>query len=182
MIKGTLVSILQPFVCRPLYRRKLLLTCNALHMKTRLRFWGFMVLCVFKCAFRADSSETEREETIGETVYKDLSYVSDGHARQKLDLYLPEGKGPFPVLVWIHGGAWRAGSKDRARGLDWLNRGVAVASVNYRLSQHATFPAQIEDCKVPCGGCGPMPNLSPGRRSVLGGVPQQAAIWSPYSA
>ena len=106
-----------------------------------------MVLCVFQCALRADSSETEREETIGETVYKDLSYVSDGHSRQKLDLYLPDGKGPFPVLVWIHGGAWRTGSKDRARGLNWLNRGVALASVNYRLSQHATFPAQIEDCK-----------------------------------
>ena len=147
MMQQTWVSMLHPFVHRLRYRHKLLLSCNALHMKTNLHFWAFMVLGVFPCALRADVPETEHGEPIEETVYKELAYVSDGHARQKLDLYLPEGKGPFPVLVWIHGGAWRAGSKDRARGLDWLNRGVAVASVNYRLSQHATFPAQIEDCK-----------------------------------
>ena len=88
-----------------------LLSCNALNMKTNLRFWAFMVLGVFPCALRADVSETEHGESIEETVYKELAYVSDGHARQKLDLYLPEGKGPFPVLVWIHGGAWRAGRR-----------------------------------------------------------------------
>jgi acetyl esterase/lipase len=81
------------------------------------------------------------------SIHKDLAYVTDGHERQKLDLYIPEGEGPFPVLVWIHGGAWRAGSKKNARGLESLDRGVAVASLNYRLSQHAIFPAQIEDCK-----------------------------------
>ena len=135
--------MLHPFTRRIRYRHKLLLSCSALNMKTSLRFWAFMVLGVFPCTLRADVSETEHGEPIEETIHKDLAYVSDGHARQKLDLYLPEGKGPFPVLIWIHGGAWRAGSKDRARGLDWLNRGVAVASVNYRLSQHATFPAQI---------------------------------------
>jgi len=107
-----------------------------------------MVLCIFPYPLRADITEPEHGESIQETVYKDLAYVSDGHARQKLDLYLPEGTGPFPVLVWIHGGAWRAGSKDRARGLDWLYRGVAVASVNYRLSRHATCPGQTEGCKT----------------------------------
>jgi acetyl esterase/lipase len=53
-------------------------------------------------------------------------------------------------VIWIHGGAWRGGSKDgRPRpALQLLRRGYAVASINYRLSQHAPFPAQIEDCKA----------------------------------
>lgn len=80
--------------------------------------------------------------------YSDLAYVTDGHERQKLDLYVPAGDGPFPLLVWIHGGAWQAGSKSNPPAMPWLNRGVAVASLNYRLSQHALFPAQIEDCKA----------------------------------
>ena len=175
--------MLHPFTRRLHYRHKLLLSCNALNMKTNLRFWAFMVLGVFPCALRADVSETEHGESIEETVYKELAYVSDGHARQKLDLYLPEGKGPFPVLVWIHGGAWRAGSKDRARGLDWLNRGVAVASVNYRLSQHATFPAQIEDCKSALRWL--RAHAQTYHLTPIGswrGVPRQAAIWSPYLA
>jgi acetyl esterase/lipase len=55
----------------------------------------------------------------------------------------------LPVVVWIHGGAWRVGSKEGggpARPL--VTKGYAVASINYRLSQHAVFPAQIEDCKA----------------------------------
>lgn len=84
----------------------------------------------------------------GTKTFKDIAYVTDGHARQKLDLYLP-GKGTnFPLIVWVHGGAWREGSKDNTRATWLLGAGYAVASINYRLSQHATFPAQIEDCKA----------------------------------
>lgn len=80
---------------------------------------------------------------------RDLEYAKGGHERQKLDLYLPEkSAGPLPVIVWIHGGAWMAGSKDNPPGIDLLKRGYALASINYRLSQHAKFPAQIEDCKA----------------------------------
>jgi len=80
-------------------------------------------------------------------VLLDLPYVEDGHPRQKLDLYLPaQPKGP--LLVWIHGGGWRAGSKGNPPGLAVVKNGVAVASVEYRFSQDALFPAQIEDCKA----------------------------------
>jgi acetyl esterase/lipase len=80
-------------------------------------------------------------------VLRDLAYVENGHARQKLDLYLPaQPKGP--LLVWIHGGGWRAGGKGNPPGLALVKNGVAVASIEYRLSQHAIFPAQIEDCKA----------------------------------
>ena len=80
----------------------------------------------------------------------DLAYVSGGHERQKLDLYLPEqgAPEPLPVIIWVHGGAWLAGSKDRCPVRRFVEQGYAVASINYRLSQHAIFPAQIQDCKA----------------------------------
>ena len=80
----------------------------------------------------------------------DRAYVPDGHPRQTLDLYLPaEGPdGDRPLIVWIHGGAWLGGDKRGGPALPFLQRGYAVASVNYRLSSDAPFPAQIEDCKA----------------------------------
>ena len=86
---------------------------------------------------------------VGVTVQKDLAYVPGGHERQKLDLYLPkEASKPLPVIVWIHGGGWQAGSKENNPLLAYAGKGYAVASINYRLSQHAVFPSQIEDCKT----------------------------------
>jgi len=84
----------------------------------------------------------------GIRVFRDLAYVTNGHQRQKLDLYLPAQGTNLPLVVWIHGGAWLAGSKERCRALPLLKDGFAVASINYRLSQHAIFPAQLEDCKA----------------------------------
>jgi acetyl esterase/lipase len=85
----------------------------------------------------------------GTIEHRDLPYVVDGHERQKLDLYLPAAdEKPDAIVVWIHGGAWQAGDKQNCPARFLLADGFAVASVNYRLSQHATFPAQIEDCKA----------------------------------
>lgn len=84
----------------------------------------------------------------GTRVLRDLEYVPGGHERQKLDLYLPKNAMALPLVVWVHGGAWRAGSKERCPAVPLLREGYAVASLNYRLSQHAVFPAQIEDCKA----------------------------------
>jgi acetyl esterase/lipase len=85
----------------------------------------------------------------GVKALRGLEYIKDGHERHQLDLYLPEkAEGPLPVLVWVHGGGWRAGSKENCPAIPFAARGYAVASINYRLSQHALFPAQIEDCKA----------------------------------
>ena len=87
----------------------------------------------------------------GTRILHDIAYVPDGHERQKLDLYLPEqneGDAPLPLIVWVHGGAWLAGSKENCPSDRFLRHGYAAASINYRLSQHAIFPAQIEDCKA----------------------------------
>lgn len=81
--------------------------------------------------------------------YLDLEYARVRERSLRLDLYLPDGRArPFPVIVYIHGGAWREGSKAHPRALRFLSEGYAVASVGYRLSQEAIFPAQIHDCKA----------------------------------
>jgi acetyl esterase/lipase len=78
----------------------------------------------------------------------DIPYVTAGHDRQTLDLYLPDQDGRYPLIIWIHGGAFRMGSKQDGVPLEYLAEGYALASLNYRLSQHAIFPAQLEDCKT----------------------------------
>lgn len=86
----------------------------------------------------------------GVSVSRDLAYNENGHDRQRLDLYVPESSEPLPLIIWIHGGGWQAGNKAScppARN-GFAERGYAVASIGYRLSGQATFPAQIEDCKA----------------------------------
>ena len=83
--------------------------------------------------------------------WTNIAYANKSEA-QKLDIYLPEtGEGPFPVIISIHGGAFKMG--DKADGqlvpmLEGVKRGYAVVGVNYRLSDEAIFPAQINDLKA----------------------------------
>ena len=71
---------------------------------------------------------------------------------QKLDLYLPEaGDGPFPTVLYFHGGGFVRGSRrdaNMAPILGCLERGFALASVDYRLSGEALFPAAVQDAKA----------------------------------
>jgi acetyl esterase/lipase len=70
---------------------------------------------------------------------------------QTLDLYVPAGKGPFPLVFWIHGGGWHSGGKSESGinlALKFLPKGFALASINYRLTGDAPFPAQILDCNA----------------------------------
>ncbi|MEZ4863927.1 MAG: alpha/beta hydrolase [Caldilineaceae bacterium] len=119
---------------------------------------------------------TPPQPPAGVIAHRDLAYVNDGHERQKLDLYLPaqnaeggaaspknedaeggaasaKSKGEkHPLIIWIHGGAFRVGSKEGNENnplhFEYVTQGYALASINYRLSQHAIWPAQIEDCKA----------------------------------
>lgn len=88
-------------------------------------------------------------------VLRDIEYVPGGHPRQKLDLYLPKVENNHalspenrPLIVWVHGGAWLEGSKEGCPAVGFVADGYVVASINYRLSRHAIFPAQIQDCKA----------------------------------
>ena len=91
----------------------------------------------------------------GLKVLRDLSYVENGHARQKLDLYLPfagenrTGPPARAVVIWIHGGGWEGGDKADCPVLPFLRDSrLAIASINYRFSQESPFPAQLEDCRT----------------------------------
>lgn len=82
--------------------------------------------------------------------HADVPYANTSPS-QTLDVFTPQGAGPFPVVLNIHGGAFKMGSKEMldapvARGL--LKAGVAVVSVNYRLSGEARFPAAVQDVKA----------------------------------
>jgi len=81
----------------------------------------------------------------------DVPYNTASSA-QKLDIYLPnEGTGPFPVIVSIHGGAFKSGDKNSGEltpMLSGIARGYAVVSINYRLTGEAIWPAQINDVKA----------------------------------
>jgi acetyl esterase/lipase len=84
-----------------------------------------------------------------QTHFSEFPYVTIPHERQKLDLYLPGSELQTPLIIWIHGGAFMGGSKeDEGIPLENLEHGFAIASINYRLSQHAIFPAQVQDCKA----------------------------------
>jgi acetyl esterase/lipase len=70
---------------------------------------------------------------------------------QKMDVYIPKGKGPFPVAVWVHGGGWMLMDKRifvKEFGDTLLPLGFVVAALNFRGSNEAIFPAVIQDCKA----------------------------------
>lgn len=111
------------------------------------RLVGLGSLLLLGWALPVQGQDSPFKAPDGSKELKNLEYIVGGHERQKLDLYLPaKADGPLPVVVWVHGGSWKGGNKDLCPA--WLvGKGYAVASINYRLSQHAKFPAQIEDCK-----------------------------------
>ena len=114
------------------------------------RAWICLIGLVALLAWMHLAAAQERsKQPPGVTVLRDLQYIQGGHGRNRLDLYLPDkADGRLPLVVWIHGGAWWAGSKEGCPAVPLVGKGYAVASINYRLSQHAVFPAQIEDCKA----------------------------------
>jgi len=83
-------------------------------------------------------------------IERDIVYSQVADRKLLLDLYLPVKRpSPMPVIVWVHGGGWRGGSKGSGgQARPMLDRGYAVVDVGYRLSGEAIFPAQIEDCKA----------------------------------
>ena len=76
-----------------------------------------------------------------------LEYARIGDRALSLDLHLPKEKNP-PVIVYVHGGAWRGGTKADVPIGKMLEHGFAITSVDYRLSPEAPFPAQIHDIKA----------------------------------
>lgn len=111
----------------------------------------------------------------GSTIHvRNMEYANVNHQSLRLDLAIPGNKGPYPLIIWIHGGAWKGGSRHISSehpARQQLARGYAVASIDYRLSQQALFPAQIHDCKAAIRwlrGNAETYNLDPSRFVVWG--------------
>jgi acetyl esterase/lipase len=81
--------------------------------------------------------------TYGET------YVSRDSGPLKADVYVPQGEGPFPGVLVVHGGAWRMGTRAQLAGVAKVlaERGFTAVAISYRLAPQYKFPAQIDDCK-----------------------------------
>lgn len=87
------------------------------------------------------------------TFYNNISYANDTLKRHQLDIYLPPNAGTkTPLIVWIHGGAWMMGNRfndmsymgNTIKG--FLDSGYALATIEYRYSTDAVFPAPLQDC------------------------------------
>jgi acetyl esterase/lipase len=83
----------------------------------------------------------------GHSVHRDIIFAEVDGQKLALDLYLPAKQRP-PLIVWVHGGAWVAGSKSDMPLGHLVPEGYAIASVDYRLSGAAPFPAQAHDIKA----------------------------------
>ena len=111
---------------------------------------GFILMLTSQSIWANEKEKTESMDA-SVTVIHDLAYTRDNDKRRMLDLYLPKnGKSPLPVILLIHGGGWCAGNKESFGDLaqKWASHGYAVASMNYRFSDKAIFPAQVIDAKA----------------------------------
>lgn len=84
----------------------------------------------------------------GERIEGNIVYASRPTGDLHLDLYLPATPAPHPLVIWIHGGGWKFGDKAWMLYVRRLTRqGFAIASIQYRLSGTAKYPAAIDDCR-----------------------------------
>jgi acetyl esterase/lipase len=87
----------------------------------------------------------------GLEVTRDIAYANTGNDSHTLDLYRKEGDDDIsPLIIFIHGGGWRNGSKQPPREplLQLAREGYSCASIEYRLTNEAKWPAQLHDCKA----------------------------------
>ncbi|MCW3120251.1 MAG: alpha/beta hydrolase [Chitinophagaceae bacterium] len=111
------------------------------------------VLLISLVHAEAQSSPVQNIFPAGTIVHSNLPYANDNHKKHLLDIYLPAGENAKrPLVVWIHGGAWMLNDKYADMGYmkntvkGFIDNGYALASIDYRYSTEAVFPAQAQDC------------------------------------
>jgi len=105
-------------------------------------------------AFLVQAEVKQEPMPAGIQTHRDLVYRTDQRREVRLDLYLPHrppGLGRVPVVILIHGGGWRGGSKESVKGMaiQLTKGGYAVAAIDYLLSRptRASWPTNFEDCQ-----------------------------------
>ena len=124
-------------------------------MKKNIYPKGLLMICL-TCLFQFAHAQTSPvaqlfpKETV---IYQNVPYAKDTLKRHLMDIYVPPGsKENLPLIVFIHGGAWMLNDKyadmsymkNTVRG--FIDSGYVMASIAYRYSTDAPFPAQIQDC------------------------------------
>lgn len=111
-----------------------------------MRFHSVLLPVLVVFAGIADFSSVAAEEI--EMRFGEV-YCERDSGPLKADVYLPEGEGPFPGVLVVHGGAWHLGSRVQLSGAAQMfaKNGLAAVAISYRLAPKHKFPAQIEDCK-----------------------------------
>lgn len=91
----------------------------------------------------------------GTRLHGNIPYLEDTLSKHLLDIYLPaQPQGKVPLVIWVHGGGWL--SNDKYADMAYmkgtvaaiLQQGYALASIDYRFSTQAVFPAQMIDCNA----------------------------------
>ncbi len=113
----------------------------------------FIATCLF---YTSQAQLTEKMKTFmpaNTVAYGNINYAGDTSRFHLLDIYLPPNTSkPLPLVVWVHGGAWMLNDKYADMGYmtktvkSFIDSGYALASIDYRYSTTAIFPAQIQDC------------------------------------
>jgi acetyl esterase/lipase len=112
------------------------------------------------------------------SVKPNLNYLGGKNPRQTLDLFIPENRDddePLPLIIWIHGGGWRGGDKKSGHAPNRIPALVSTgryigATIGYRLSEEALWPAQIHDCKAAV-------RWLRARSKKFGINPEKIAVW-----
>jgi acetyl esterase/lipase len=99
-----------------------------------------LLCCVAVLALQTAHAQSARE-------YKDVVYATVDGKPLALDLYLPANKKSPPLIVWVHGGAWSMSDKKQYPGI-LIEKGFALASLDFRQSTEARYPAQVFDIKA----------------------------------
>jgi acetyl esterase/lipase len=108
------------------------------------------VATIFLLAAVAPAAEPAKADKHEVEVHKNVAYRTDKEAdktRHALDVYVPKGKKDFPVLFFVHGGAWIVGSKEYVKDAmkHFAEQGIGVVCPNYRLTPAVQHPGHIED-------------------------------------
>src|SRR5882757_1041763 len=114
-------------------------------------FVNALVLVLFSPVFAQDTATTFKPVPLpaGFTKQLDVVYKEVKDWKGRMDIYLPpKNNKPTPVIINMHGGAWRKGAKEAQSGFNtYFKLGFAVANVEYRLSQQGSAPGAIEDVR-----------------------------------
>jgi acetyl esterase/lipase len=124
-------------------------------MPIRLSLLLLFAWCSFSAAHAQRDSLIKAIFPKGTVMHQNIPYAGDTEKKHLLDIYLPaNATANTPLLVWVHGGGWMVNDKyadmsymnSTIRAI--INNGYALASIDYRFSSQAVFPAQVQDCNL----------------------------------